>query len=152
MLPYSLILIVVFALVVVGAILAITKRIRTCPSDQILVKYGQIGGDQSAKTIHGGTTFVWPVIQGYRYLDLTPMTVDIKLEGALSKQNIRVNVPSRFTFGIGTTPELMSNAAERPLPNRCVAKAGIGLPSGEFTAASKEAPGFKPDTESEIVY
>lgn len=55
------------------------------------------------------------MIQGYRLLDLTPMTVDIKLEGALSKQNIRVNVPSRFTFGIGTTPELMNNAAERLL-------------------------------------
>lgn len=115
MIPYTLILVVVFALVVVGAILAITKRIKTCPSDQILVKYGQIGGEQSAKTIHGGTTFIWPVVQGYRFLDLTPMTVDIKLEGALSKQNIRVNVPSRFTFGIGTTGELMNNAAERLL-------------------------------------
>lgn len=115
MFQFELILIVIFALVVVGTILAITKRIRTCPSDKILVKYGQIGGDQSAQTIHGGTTFIWPVIQGYHFLDLTPMTVDIKLEGALSKQNIRVNVPSRFTFGIGTTPELMNNAAERLL-------------------------------------
>jgi flotillin len=113
--PYSLILIVVLALVVIGAVLAITRRIKTCPSDQVLVKYGQIGGSLSAKTIHGGTTFVWPVIQGFRFLDLTPMTVDIKLEGALSKQNIRVNVPSRFTFGIGTTGELMNNAAERLL-------------------------------------
>jgi flotillin len=113
--PYSLILIVVLAFVFVAAILAVTKRIKTCPSDQILVKYGQIGGSRSAKNIHGGTTFIWPVIQGYRFLDLTPMTVDIKLSGALSKQNIRVNVPSRFTFGIGTTEELMNNAAERLL-------------------------------------
>ncbi len=115
MIPYSLIVIVVLALVFVSAILAVVKRIRTCPSDQILVKYGQVGGSSSAKTIHGGTTFIWPVIQGYRYLDLTPMMVDIGLEGALSKQNIRVNVPSRFTFGIGTTEELMNNAAERLL-------------------------------------
>ena len=113
--PYTLILIVVVAFVFVAAVLAVTKRIKTCPSDQILVKYGQIGGSQSAKTIHGGTTFIWPVIQGFRFLDLTPMTVDIRLEGALSKQNIRVNVPSRFTFGIGTTGELMNNAAERLL-------------------------------------
>ena len=113
--PYSLILIVVLAFVFVAAILAVTRRIKTCPSDQILVKYGQIGGGRSAKNIHGGTTFIWPVIQGFRFLDLTPMTVDIKLSGALSKQNIRVNVPSRFTFGIGTTEELMNNAAERLL-------------------------------------
>ena len=115
MIPYTLIVMVILAFVVVGAILAVVKRIRTCPSDQVLVKYGQVGGNSSAKTIHGGTTFIWPVIQGYRYLDLTPMMVDIGLEGALSKQNIRVNVPSRFTFGIGTTKELMNNAAERLL-------------------------------------
>lgn len=113
--PFSFVVAAVLALIVVGTIMAVTGRIKTCPSDRILVKFGQIGGGVSAKTIHGGTTFIWPVIQGYQYLDLTPMTVDIKLEGALSKQNIRVNVPSRFTFGIGTTPELMNNAAERLL-------------------------------------
>ena len=115
MIPYTLIVMVILAFVFVGAVLAVVKRIKTCPSNEILVKYGQIGGESSAKTIHGGTTFIWPVIQGYRYLDLTPMMVDIGLEGALSKQNIRVNVPSRFTFGIGTTEELMNNAAERLL-------------------------------------
>ena len=112
---FSFTVVIIFAFIVIGTSLAIVRRIKTCPSDQILVKYGQIGGGRSALTIHGGTTFIWPVIQGYKFLNLTPMTVDIKLEGALSKQNIRVNVPSRFTFGIGTSPELMNNAAERLL-------------------------------------
>ena len=67
--PYTLIMIVVLAFVIVAAILAVTRRIKTCPSDQILVKFGLIGGSQSAKTIHGGTTFIWPVVQGYRFLD-----------------------------------------------------------------------------------
>ncbi len=117
MLSFDLTVIVValLALLVMTVIIAVMRRIRTCASDKILVKYGQIGGELSARAVHGGTTFVWPVVQGYRYLDLTPMTVDIDLRGALSKQNIRVNVPSRFTFGIGTTHELMNNAAERLL-------------------------------------
>lgn len=34
---------------------------------------------------------------------------------ALSKQNIRVNVPSRFTIGVSTEPGIMQNAAERLL-------------------------------------
>ncbi len=34
---------------------------------------------------------------------------------ALSKQNIRVNVPSRFTIGISTERGIMQNAAERLL-------------------------------------
>lgn len=112
---FSIITVIILAVLVIGTVMAVAARIKTCPSDQVLVKYGQIGGGNSAKTIHGGTTFIWPVIQGYSFLDLTPMTVDISLEGALSKQNIRVNVPSRFTFGIGTTEELMNTAAERLL-------------------------------------
>lgn len=111
----TFIVIGIAAILFMVAVIAAIRRIRTCPSDKVLVKYGQVGGDRMAKAIHGGTTFVWPVVQGYRYLDLTPMTVDIDLRGALSKQNIRVNVPSRFTFGIGTIPELMNNAAERLL-------------------------------------
>jgi flotillin len=37
------------------------------------------------------------------------------LVNALSKQNIRVNVPSRFTIGVSTEPGIMQNAAERLL-------------------------------------
>ena len=111
----TIIVIAIAVVIFMVALIAAIRRIRTCPSDRILVKYGQVGGDRMANAIHGGTTFVWPVIQGFRYLDLTPMTVDIDLRGALSKQNIRVNVPSRFTFGIGTQQELMNSAAERLL-------------------------------------
>lgn len=91
------------------------SRIKRCPSDQILVKYGSFTGGKSAKCLAGGTAFVWPVIQGYEYLDLTPISIDVNLEGALSKQNIRVAVPSRFTVGVSNEPGVMENAAERLL-------------------------------------
>lgn len=96
-------------------LLWMVSRIKRCPSDKILVKYGSNTRGQSAKCIHGGTAFIWPVIQGYEYLDLTPMSIDVNLEGALSKQNIRVGVPSRFTVGISTESGVMENAAERLL-------------------------------------
>ena len=48
-------------------------------------------------------------------MDLTPIPIDIPLQGALTKQNIRVNTPSTFTVGISTDPSVMSNAAERLL-------------------------------------
>jgi len=96
-------------------LLWMVSRIKRCPSDKVLVKYGSNTKGQSAKCIHGGTAFIWPVIQGYEYLDLTPMSIDVNLEGALSKQNIRVGVPSRFTVGISTEPGVMENAAERLL-------------------------------------
>jgi flotillin len=59
--------------------------------------------------------FDWPVIQDYEYLDLSPISIDVDLKGALSKQNIRIDVPSRFTVGISTEEGIMQNAAERLL-------------------------------------
>ncbi len=90
------------------------RRYKRCPSDRILVVYGKVGTD-SAKCIHGGAAFVWPVFQDYEFLDLTPSSIEVMLSNALSKQNIRVDVPSRFTVGISTEPGVMNNAAERLL-------------------------------------
>ena len=90
------------------------SRYRRCPSDKILVIYGKTGGT-SAKCLAGGAAFVWPVIQDYQYLDLSPISIDVDLQNALSKQNIRVNVPSRFTVAVSNEPGVMCNAAERLL-------------------------------------
>jgi flotillin len=95
-------------------VLTFIRRYRRCPSDKILVVYGKVGGG-SAKCIHGGAAFIWPLIQDYSYLDLTPISIEVNLANALSKQNIRVDVPSRFTVGISTEPVIMNNAAERLL-------------------------------------
>ena len=104
-------------LVVVGVLLAmaIINRYRRCPSDKILVVYGTTGGSSSAKCVHGGGKFVWPVVQDYAYLSLTPIGIDANLTNALSRQNIRVDVPCRFTVGISTEPDSMLAAAERLL-------------------------------------
>lgn len=94
----------------------VTTRYKRCPSNRVLVVYGKVGGgNKASKCLHGGGTFVWPLIQDYAYLNLEPLTIDIPLEGALSMNNIRVNVPSTFTVGISTDAVLMNNAAERLL-------------------------------------
>lgn len=91
------------------------SRYKRCPSDRVLVIYGKTGKNQSARCIHGGAAFVWPVIQDYQFLDLTPISIDVDLRSALSKQNIRINVPSRFTVGISTEQGVVMNAANRLL-------------------------------------
>ncbi|MDD7887132.1 flotillin family protein [Flavivirga sp. 57AJ16] len=96
-------------------LIVLIRRYKRCPSDRILVVYGKVGGGQSAKCIHGGAAFILPVIQDYEFLDLTPISIEVNLVNALSKQNIRVNVPSRFTIGVSTEPGIMQNAAERLL-------------------------------------
>lgn len=107
--------IVVFILLITSTVVFIASRYRRCPSDKILVMYGKVGEGQSARCIHGGGAFVWPLIQDYSYMSLTPITISIPLQKALSLQNIRINVPSTFTVGVSTEPEIMNNAAERLL-------------------------------------
>jgi flotillin len=103
--PGAVILLLLFFIVFV------IKQYKRIPPNRILVKFGKVGG--AARCIHGGATFIIPLLQDYAYLSLEPIVIDIPLEGALSLNNIRVNVPATFTVGISTDPVLMTNAAVR---------------------------------------
>lgn len=96
-------------------VLLLITRYKRCPSNKILVVYGKVGGGQASKCLHGGGAFVIPLIQDYDFLDLEPIQIEIPLRGALSAENIRVNVPSVFTVAIGTEPAVMQNASIRLL-------------------------------------
>ena len=118
-----LILACVIALLIFTTVCVILSRYKRCPSDKILVIYGKVGSgadgtSRSAKCIHGGAAFIWPIVQAYEFLDLTPMSLSVDLRNALSRQNIRVDVPSRFTFGISTEMCVIQNAADRLLGMR----------------------------------
>ena len=122
--PGTIILIIVAVLLLFTTFIAVLARYKKCPSDRIMVIYGKVGkgtdgGMRSAKCIHGGAAFIWPLFQDYAFLSLTPMSITVDLTNALSKQNIRIDVPSRFTVGISTETGIMQNAAERLL--------GLGL-------------------------
>ncbi len=106
--------ILILVVVVFITISALVARYKRCPSDKILVVYGKTGGT-SAKCIHGGGAFIWPVIQDFAYLDLKPISIEANLTNALSRQNIRVDVPCRFTIAISTESDSMNTAAERLL-------------------------------------
>jgi flotillin len=106
---------IAFVILIFFMIAFMASRYKRCPSDKILVIYGRVEKGRSSKTMHGGGAFVWPLVQDYAYLSLTPITINIPLENALSLQNIRIHVPSTFTVGVSTAPEIMSNAAERIL-------------------------------------
>ncbi|MET0387296.1 MAG: SPFH domain-containing protein, partial [Polyangiales bacterium] len=107
--------IITFVVMVVATLMFLAARYKRCASDQILVIYGKVGEGMTSRCIHGGGAFIWPLIQDYRYLSLTPLSIAIDLRNALSLQNIRINVPSTFTVGVSTHATIMSNAAERLL-------------------------------------
>lgn len=107
---------IIFVIIIISSLF---RRFKRCPSDRILVVFGKVGsspdGIRTAKCIHGGAAFIWPIIQDYQFMDLTPLSIEVNLTNALSRQNIRVDVPSRFTVGISTEAGIMNNAAERLL-------------------------------------
>jgi flotillin len=121
-LPFENPLVYVFAIIVSGVLVALSLVIllsryyKRCPSNRVLVIYGsRTGKHGQAKTIHGGAALVLPLIQDYAYLSLEPIQIEVPLRGALSSENIRVNVPSVFTVAIDTKQEVMQNAAIRLL-------------------------------------
>lgn len=118
--PETIILLVVLGVLVFSVLVWAFSRYKKCPSDKIMVIYGKVGknkdgSNKSAICIHGGAKFIVPVIQSYEFLDLTPLSISVDLKNALSRQNIRIDVPSRFTVGISTEAGVMQNAAERLL-------------------------------------
>ncbi len=106
---------IVMLLVISGTLAAFAMRYKRCPSDRILVIYGNTAGGRSCRCLHGGAAFIWPMIQAYRFLDLTPIPIDARIDGAVSRENIRIDISSTVTVGISTEAGIMENAAERLL-------------------------------------
>lgn len=107
--------VIIFLFFLFSTVIFLAKLYKRCPSNKILVVYGRVAGSKTVQCYHGGGTFVWPLVQGCAFLDLTPRNIHIPLKGALSHQNIRVNVPSTFTVAVGVTADVMNNAAVRLL-------------------------------------
>jgi len=123
------VIVIMVMLVFLGLVILLAKQYKRCPSNRVLVIYGRTpGGGKAAKTIHGGAAFIVPLVQDYAYLSLEPIQIEIPLRGALSFENIRVNVPSVFTVAISTEPAVMQQAAIRLL----------GLSVGEIRKQAEE--------------
>jgi len=115
--PWQIIaLIVITAMVFFTFLTMLVTRYKRCPSNRILVIYGKYTGSPTGtRCLHGGARLVLPLVQDYAYLSLEPIQIEVPLKGALSIENIRINVPSNFTVAIGTSAEEMQNAAIRLL-------------------------------------
>ncbi|HEY1191243.1 MAG TPA: SPFH domain-containing protein, partial [Gemmata sp.] len=113
--PWPAVTALAAGLVLFGLVMLLVKRYKRCPSNRVLVIYGKTGGGNAARCVHGGAAFIVPLIQDFDYLNLDPIQIEVPLKGALSIENIRVNVPSVFTVAIGTDTETMQNAAIRLL-------------------------------------
>ena len=126
MITSSLIIAGIIVILAIVTIIGLMSRYRRCASDEILVVFGKAGKKTQtnpttgkketvilpSKIIHGGGTFVFPVIQDWRKMSLKPMQIQTSVVG-VSSQMIKVGIPVTLTTGIGTTDALMQNAASR---------------------------------------
>ena len=112
---FASILIVSCLVIVLGTLLFWVQRYKRCPSDKILVIYGKTGGARSSLCIHGGACFVWPVLQSYQWLDLSPIPIDLGVKEFSPNEKDRVKILSKLIAGISTEAGIMENAAERLL-------------------------------------
>lgn len=105
--------------VIAFAVLILIKQFKICPNDKVLVVFGVGSSDKEkgVKTIRGGGTFVIPFIQNYKFMSLSPISIDIDLKEALSSNSIRVEVPSQFTLVIDSKNQTNLQNAVRSLLN-----------------------------------
>ena len=122
-----LILVVSMLVIMFGMIIFFFSRYKKCPADKILVIYGKTGKGRSSKCMHGGAAFIWPVIQAYELLDLTPIRLEINAKHKLTDGST-IKPPVKCTVGISTDSGVMGNAAERL----------SGLDSEEITNLAKD--------------
>lgn len=133
-------MIAVPVVIILFVFLFIANMYVRCGSEEILVISGKLFGKdsgKSAKTQHGGGAFVYPLIQQWSKLPLRPFSVDINLSGALSLNNIRINVPSTFTVALSAEQSLMDSAAQRliGLNQQAIAQQSEEVIFGQLRAA-----------------
>jgi len=109
-----LLLLIAFAVIALGQVLFVLSRFRRCPSNRVMVIYGKTGKG-SARCVHGGMVFVWPLFQAYDYLDLEPHSVATGLISGPSRDNVPVSVSINATAMISPEPGWVENAACRLL-------------------------------------
>ena len=68
-------------LVLFAAVIFFAQRYKRCPPDKVMVVYGRTDKGKASRTIHGGAALVWPLIQDYAFLSLTPITINIDITG-----------------------------------------------------------------------
>ena len=122
-----LILVVSMVVIMLGMTIFFFSRYKKCPADKILVIYGKTGKGRSSKCMHGGAAFIWPFIQAYELLDLTPICLEINAKHKLTDGST-IKPPVKCTVGISTDSGVMGNAAERL----------SGLDSEEITNLAKD--------------
>lgn len=124
-----------FAAIVI--LMMFVRLYKRCPPNKVMVIFGKTGRG-AAKCLHGGASFVWPVIQEVGYLDLQPVFVPFEDATVVSSDNAQLVLTATATVAISTRPGVIENAASRLMgmaPNAIRAQAE-GILLGTLSSAA----------------
>jgi len=119
---------VLFALGIVAFVLFVSyiiirSRYKKAGPDEALIVFGRRklfgkkvrddeGQVESFRIVRGGGTFVWPAWEGYEYLSLKIMTLDIDLQHVYTVQGIPINVKAVAQVKVEGSMQAISRASE----------------------------------------
>ena len=114
--------IVVAAIVLFGAIIALSSRLKKVGPNEVLVISGR--GERRVTTVDGevrrryrivtgGSAFIWPVLERVDILSLELMTIEVRTEEVYTVRGVPVTVDGVAQVKIGSDDISIATAAER---------------------------------------
>lgn len=99
---------------ILAAIVAISvlimKTVRKVPPEKAMVVYGVFSKNRNY--VSGGGAIVLPFVQDFSVLNISIMTLPIKIQNALSQNGVRINVELNASVKIASNVEMLSKAFE----------------------------------------
>ena len=105
-------LITLAVLILVTLILQLVMKMKLIPPSQLAVVHGK-GGNFS--TFRGGRVFVFPLINRFSTMDLTPQTTTVVVESAIAEGIVPLTVKATVSYAVAKTEKGLVNAVKRIL-------------------------------------
>lgn len=122
------IMVLMVVIAIIAAIIMVAKRyIRVGPNScavifgrkRSIVERDALGAEIKKKigfrTVCGGATFIWPIVEKVEYMDLTVMNIPVSTMGAITKYGVPLTVEAIANVKIGSDDVSLRNASERLL-------------------------------------
>ena len=105
-------LVTLAVLILVTLILQLVMKMKLIPPSQLAVVHGKGG---SFSTFRGGRVFVFPLINRFSTMDLTPQTTTVVVESAIAEGIVPLTVKATVSYAVAKTEKGLVNAVKRIL-------------------------------------
>ncbi|MDE0185625.1 MAG: SPFH domain-containing protein [Candidatus Poribacteria bacterium] len=107
-----LFLIILGLLIFITLILQLVMKMKLIPPSELAVVHGRGG---SFSTFRGGRVFVFPLINRFSTMDLTPQTTTVVVESAIAEGIVPLTVKATVSYAVAKTEKGLVNAVKRIL-------------------------------------